>query len=298
MTLQNIEETGNEPPRLVVYGPPKIGKSTMAAQFDRPIFQRTEDGLTALKVKAFPKAESLSEVMTNLQALAEEEHDYKTYVLDSADHLEPLIWQQVCEESNAERIELADGGYGKGYIAALNLWREFFSALDYLRSAKGMTIIIICHAQVKRFESPTTDAYDRYEPKLHKLASAFVMESADAILFVDYVTGIRKEADSSKQKDEDKRKRGVGSGDRMIYTEARPAFMAGNRYSFPAEIPFDKAGQYVLTIANGIDFFNAGGDESAGDDNGEQAALPAPEKEDDTKQDDNPAKEKKGSKKK
>jgi len=133
MTLENIQDTGFEPPRLVVYGPPKIGKSTMASKFEAPIFQRTEDGLTALKAKAFPKAENFQEVLENVTSLCENDHDFKTYVLDSADHLEPLIWKQVCEESGVNSIELANGGYGKGYVSALNMWREYMDALDYLR---------------------------------------------------------------------------------------------------------------------------------------------------------------------
>ena len=253
--MLNTEKTGGLPPRILLYGTPKIGKSSFGASADRPIFLPTEDGLDALEVEAFPMAKSFADVMAHLEQLATVDHDKRTLVCDSLDHLEPLIWQQICQESNVASIELANGGYGKGYVAALNLWREFFDAQNYLRKEKGMTIINIAHAQIKRFESPVTDAFDRYEIKLHKLASALAVELSDIILFANYYVGIKKEADSAKQKEDDKRKRGVGSGERILYTEERPAFIAGNRFGLPAEIPFDKQGDHWGVIAQHVPFF-------------------------------------------
>lgn len=250
------KKTGGLPPRILIYGPPKIGKSSFGANAPEPIFLQIEDGLDALNVEAFEQVTSFEEVMMNMVELRDEEHDRQTLVTDSLDHLERLIWKQVCAESNVERIELADGGYGKGYVAALNLWTEFYALQNELRKQRGMTIVNICHAQVKRFESPTTDAYDRYEVKLHKSAAALAIELSDIVLFANYYTSIKKEADSSKQKDDDKRKRGIGSGERNLYTEERPAFIAGNRYSLPPEITFDKDGEHWATIAAHVPYFS------------------------------------------
>lgn len=257
MSDLGTEKTGGLPPRILIYGTPKIGKSSFGAAADRPIFNQIEDGLDALNVDAFPLVGSFDDTMNNMVKLLEADHDHKTLVTDSLDHLEPYIWAQICAECNAERIELADGGYGKGYVSALNLWREFYKLQNRLRKERGMTIINICHAKVQRFESPVTDAYDRYELKLHKSASALAFEVSDIILFANYYVGIKKEADSAKQKDDDKRKRGVGSGERILYTEERPAFIAGNRYGLPPEIPFDKAGECWNTIASHVPFFAA-----------------------------------------
>jgi hypothetical protein len=33
-----------------------------------------------------------------------------------------------------------------------------------------MTIICLAHAEIKRFDAPDTEAYDRYQIKLHKRA--------------------------------------------------------------------------------------------------------------------------------
>lgn len=249
----NVQKTGGKPPRILIYGPQKIGKSTFGSMADRPVFIQAEDGLDAIGADAFPLAKSYAEIMGNIEQLATEEHDYKTLVVDSVDWIEPLIWAQVCAEHNVKSIEEVLKGYGKGYVQALNVWREYVDALNYLRDNKNMTIVQIAHAQIKRFENPETDAYDRYEVKLHKSAGSLLMEHSDIILFANYQIGIKKE-DKPMQKDG--RKRAIGTGDRVLYSEERPAFMAGNRYGLPAEIPFDREGQYWGVIASHVPFFN------------------------------------------
>lgn len=254
--LSNIQKTGGKPPRILIYGPQKIGKSTFGSNSNKPVFIQTEDGLDALNADAFPLSQSYNDVMANITTLATEEHGYKTVVVDSLDHLEPLIWKHLCQEHNVKTIEEVLKGYGKGYVLALDLWREYLTALDYLRDEKDMTIIQIAHAHIKRFESPITDAYDKYEIKLHKLAAGLLAEKSDIILFANYWVGITKESESSRQKDDDKRKRAVGTGERILYTEERPAFIAGNRYSLPSEIQFTNDGSYWNILAQHIPYFN------------------------------------------
>ena len=254
--MLNVSKTGGKPPRILIYGPQKIGKSSFGSLAESPVFVQAEDGLDNIVADAFPLAKSFQEIMGNLQELATQPHDFKTVVIDSLDWMEPMIWAQVCQEHNVKTIEEVLKGYGKGYVQALNVWREYIEAINYLRDEKRMTVVQIAHAHIKRFENPETDAYDRYEIKLHKSASSLVMEHSDIILFANYFVGIKKDADRSGQKEDDKRKRAIGSGERILYTEERPSFMAGNRYGLPAEIPFDKEGQYWSVIAQHVPFFN------------------------------------------
>ena len=48
-----------------------------------------------------------------------------------------------------------------------------------------MTVILVGHAEIKRFDSPETEPYDRYQPKLHAPASALIQERMDAVLFAN-----------------------------------------------------------------------------------------------------------------
>lgn len=251
--MLNVSKSGGKPPRILIYGPQKIGKSSFGSLADNPVFVQAEDGLDNIDANAFPLAKSFQEIMGNLQDLATQDHDFKTVVIDSLDWMEPMIWQQVCQEHNVKTIEEVLKGYGKGYVQALNVWREYIDAINYLREEKRMTVVQIAHAHIKRFENPETDAYDRYEIKLHKSASSLVMEHSDIILFANYFVGIKKEEKATAKEG---RKRAVGSGERILYTEERPSFMAGNRYGLPAEIEFDREGKYWGVLAEHIPFFN------------------------------------------
>lgn len=240
ITLNSISRSlGFKAPALVIHGSSSVGKTSLAAGAPNPIFICTEDGLGKLEVDAFPLMKSFQDVLDALHALYSSEHTYQTVVLDSLDHLENLLWIHLCQHyvgPKGERYEsVEDFGYGKGFMFALDLWRQLLNALFALRNDKGMAFILIAHSEIKRFESPMTDSYDRYQIKLHKRASELIMESVDCVLFADYKTVIEKEeAGFNKVK-----ARGISTGQRYLYTEARPSFVAKNRYGLPPELPLN-----------------------------------------------------------
>jgi hypothetical protein len=254
----NVSKNEPKPPRILIYGPQKIGKSSFGSLADRPVFVQTEDGLDGIEgADAFPLAHSFEDVMSSLQSLLDDEHEFKTVVIDSLDWFEPLVWKETISRvpygDKGKKVEnIEDYGYGKGFAHAMDVWMDYINLLNELRDTKGMTVIQICHAQIRKFENPETDIYDRYELKLQKSAAAKMMEHSDIILFANYFVGVKKE---EKSMSKEGRKRAVGSGERVLYTEERPAFMAGNRYGLPSEIPFTKDGSYWATIAEHVPFF-------------------------------------------
>ncbi|WP_067582772.1 ATP-binding protein [Endozoicomonas ascidiicola] len=240
ISLESISRSsGIKAPRIVVHGPAGVGKTTFGCGAPNPIFIQTEDGLGKLEVDAFPMMKSFQDVLDALTVLYTSDHNYQTAVIDSVDHLEPLIWQHLCETyigPKGERFQAIDDfGYGKGFLLALDLWRQLLEGLDALRNEKGMAFILIAHSEIKRFESPTTDSYDRYQIKLHKRASDLVQESVDCVMFADYKTVIEKEEGGFNKV----KTRGISTGQRYLYTEARPSFVAKNRYGLPPELPLN-----------------------------------------------------------
>lgn len=86
MSLLQQVRTGKEaqPPRIMIYGSEGIGKSTFAASAPKPIFIQTEDGLGEIDCAKFPLVGSFDEMMNQLAAIRDEEHEYQTLVIDSS----------------------------------------------------------------------------------------------------------------------------------------------------------------------------------------------------------------------
>lgn len=236
-------QSDRKPPRMLVYGTAGIGKTTLGMAAPSPVFLQTEE--SEVDCPTFGLLKTFEQVMEALAALYGEEHDFKTVVLDSVDWLEPLIWAETCRLNGWANIEAA--GYGKGYIAALDQWRALLDGFNALRDERGMGVILLAHCEIKRFDSPETEPYDRYQIKLQTRASALVQEHVDCVLFANYrVSTVKADLGFNK-----KAVRGVGGGDRLIYTNERPAFLAKNRYALPDSLPLDWA-----TLAACLPFYN------------------------------------------
>jgi hypothetical protein len=227
--LKSIKKnTALAAPRIFLYGVEGIGKTTFASQAPKPIFICTEDGLGSLQVDHFPLATKASEVLDAIGSLVTEPHDFGTVVLDSVDWLDNLIWAEV--EATHDAKDLA---YGKGAMIVADKWRQVLAGLNTLRNDRGMVVILIAHTQIKRFDSPEVEPFDRYQPKLQERSNAILREWADAVLFANYKTLIKKD-DVGFNKTSN---RGISTGERLLYTSERPAYMAKNRYSLPDSIP-------------------------------------------------------------
>lgn len=223
------------PPRILLVGIEGIGKSTWASSAPSPIFIQTEDGLGGIDCHKFPLATSYEEVIEQLSAISSEEHDYQTVVIDSVDWLERLIWDHVCRRTNVTNIERVGGGFSKGYVYALDEWREVLQLLKRCHE-RGMAIILIAHAKIERFEDPENPAYDRYSPRLHKHAQALLTEWVDAVLFATRKMVVKTDGVGF---DERKVATPVGpnGGERIVRTVGSPACVAKNRYGLPPELP-------------------------------------------------------------
>jgi hypothetical protein len=225
MTLQALVKGQQKQPRTVLlYGVEGIGKSTFGASAPKPIFIDTEGGTAHLNVERFPKAESWTDVMDALRELTTAEHDYKTVVIDSLDHAEPLLWNWMCKRDGKANIEAY--GFAKGYGHALDDWRIFIAAIERLRATKQMNVILLAHSWIKSFKNPSGDDFDRYELKLHNKAAGLLKEKVDHVLFANYETYAVKGERESKAK-------GVSSGSRFIYTNRTAAHDAKVRCAVP-----------------------------------------------------------------
>jgi hypothetical protein len=230
----------NDPPVILLYGVDGVGKTSLAAEFPDPIYLATEGERPPSDVDLPTPGtiESLEDILGIFEELFTQEHDRKTVIIDSLDGLEPLVWRATCARLGINSIE--EAGFGKGYVEADSEWNEFMSATSALAQA-GMCVVMLAHPEIVRFDSPTTDPYSRYSPKLHKRANALIREKSDIVAFANYRVSI-KEKEVARQT---KVARGEGGKERQIHFNEAPGFMAKNRYSMPDHVTYKKGKGYA-----------------------------------------------------
>ncbi len=231
-------------PRIVIYGAEGDGKTSAASSFPNPVFIQTEVGTPSeLELTSFGKITKFSEVMDAITSLYDEEHDFQTLVVDSVSALQPLIFAETCErgdEKGAKKNSIEEFPYGKGYVFAQRVLGEFMQAINALREHKNMTIVLIAHARISKFDDPETQSYDRYELDMHAKLAPILSRDMDAILLVKKSAAIKTE-DAGFNKS---RVIADGGGTLWTHTESRPAYVAKNRFGMPSKVRFEKGKFY------------------------------------------------------
>jgi len=232
------------PLRYLFYGVEGVGKSTLAADAPAPIYLDLEDGTGLLDCARYPfrdgpgghVAASYRDVVSAVEDLLVNGHEFKTLVIDTIDRLEPLLWAHVCQRDSErwnKTITSIEGyGYGRGYQVALDEWRVLCQKLDELRTRRGMSIVFVGHAQVKTFHNPEGDDYDRYSLRIHEKAAGFLREWCDVLGFCCFEGGAGKlDGDGDRE-----RVKGFSTGRRLIRLERTAAYDAKSRIPLPGAV--------------------------------------------------------------
>ena len=229
-----------KPARVFLYAQEKWGKSSWAAHAPGAIFAMTqgEDGLlTLMNAGRVPPTPHFPEEMSSWDkliqattALLQEEHGHKVFVVDTANGAARLCAEHVTQEHFGGSAINFDA-YGKGYEICIGYWNSWLKHLDRLREDRGMSIILLAHTEVKSFKNPTGADYDRYQPDMPKKLWGVTHKWGDVILF-----GSFKVHEQVTGQGKDKKVKGQGGSQRVLYAGESAAYLAGNRYGLPAEI--------------------------------------------------------------
>lgn len=227
----------------VVYGPPGIGKSTFGASAPDPVFLQVERGLDQITVPKLPIPKSFAQLYAQIDALDKEEHEFKTIVLDTLDATEVLIWERVCSEGKCKSIENYEGGYGKGYVRARELWTGLLAKLSDM--TERFNVLLLAHSHLKNINDPMLSAaYDLHKIKIHDKSAEIIRQMVDLICFANLDVSLVKESQKARKG------RGVISGDRLLWTQPTTGIEAKNRYDLDSPIPFE-----WKALQEGIDKF-------------------------------------------
>ena len=209
--------------RLCCYGCEGIGKSTFASQFPEPLFIDLEGGTNQLNVNRIEPdtAWTWKLMLEAIDAVIEEPEVCKTLVIDTADKAEALLTTSLLEESGADSIEKYGGGYGKGYTALAERFnKDLLMRLDRV-IAKGVNVVLLAHAAMRKLESPDEPPYDRWELKTSKKVAPLIKEWTDILVFMNYEIKVVEENGRNKAK---------GTAKRRMFFNHTPTHDAKNRF--------------------------------------------------------------------
>lgn len=226
-----------DPLVVTIAGEAGTGKTNMAATFPKPFFVMVENGLKSIPEGERPDASIIPDVdffWKVMHALLEEDHDYKTIVIDSVTKLEDVFIQHVIDNDpkKPKSINQAAGGYGAGTAAVGAMHLRLRKLCEAIKVKHGCNIVFIAHANVENIDLPDADPYMRYSVRLGKQSIAPYRDDVD-------VVGFLRQKMYLEGSDDDRIKKAVSTDERefMCVLEARS--IAKNRLNIKAPIKFE-----------------------------------------------------------
>lgn len=265
--LSQVKKATPQPPVVTIIGFPGVGKTSLAATFENPIFIQAENASTVFEsvpeelqpafLPQIPIANKASAtkpsevILAQLRELAQADHGFKTLVFDIVTAMNAMLENEIVmfDEKDAPNIMEAAGGFGKGLVQVAAIHAKIRAACEHLRKAKGMTIVFLAHSGIVKIKNrPDVDPYSTWSIDVPEATRKIYIAGSDAVLYMktrEYVTG----AESGKKGDIKKYGRVVSTGERYLiaagdgvtgYVDAK------NRYNMPLEIEVEEGKNPLL----------------------------------------------------
>ncbi len=229
------------PPKMIIYGRNGIGKSSFAACAPNPIFVDLDKNTNEILCVRHDDINKFSivtfkDLIKFLELLINEDHGFKTVVIDSISVVQRLIEKKICRDAGPNVKGIGNAGdYGQGYTRIAPMWDEFLSYLEVLWEKKRMVIILIGHNTLGEKDNPLGEDHLEYKLSVDKRGILPLQSWCTCMLFfVD--KPYFEEVKDSKDSDEPKK---VSFSKRVIYTDSGTIFTAKNTIKLPEIIDFE-----------------------------------------------------------
>jgi len=211
---------------VLVYGAPKVGKTSFAAKFKKNLLCAFEMGYNAIDgiyAQPIQKWSDFKLLLRQLEQPAAKEK-FDTVTIDTVSIAYDLCEQFVCAQNSVQRI--ADIPWGGGYAQVKG---EFEACLRKI-TMLGYGLILIAHQEIRKEKIDDNDV-EFYSPALNKRCYEICNRLVDVIGYI----AIEWDAE--------------GNSERYLYTRQTPRVVAGSRYKYLA--PKIKFGYQELVDAIG-----------------------------------------------
>lgn len=210
------------PPKIIVYGQPGVGKTSLAASA-KAVLLDCEDGASAIPdLVRTPYLERWPDIEQWLLELAGNAPPPPVVAIDTLDWMVQRVGEYVVHDLGDDAsgdltntIGSSHGGYFKAREIIQNVvYRKLLPLLNKL-SSKGSAILLLAHAANTKITTPEGFDQRLATPDLPSWIMPPFIEWADCVLY-------------AHKRD--------GTGERVLLTESTNLVLAKNRYSMPSVI--------------------------------------------------------------
>lgn len=253
--LSAIEKPKDRPPIITICGDAGAGKTRLAATFPNPIFIRAEDGMQSIPADKRPDAfpvlrgpnatEIVKALFDQMIALLREPHEYQTLVIDSVTALDEIFSAEALEkDGKAKTLQSALGGFGAGFNYVANQHQRVRKAAQLLNERRGMTVVLLAHADIENMKLPDQDDYQRWSMRMHSKSLPAYLDYPDIVGFIRQVSVV-KGADGE-------RKRALSSHERELIIYSGAAQVSKNRYGITEALDVPEGENPLLGLIPGL----------------------------------------------
>lgn len=164
----------------LIYGPPKIGKTTFGSKMPKPLLLAAEKGYAAIPGIMVIDVTSWGDMKAIMRELKKPEvkETYKSLIVDTIDILADFCQKYVCNQLGIENI--GDGGWStNGWSKYKKEFEDVFRTLSQL----GYAIVFISHDKEKTIKPQNGAEYQQIGSSMQSSALAIIENMCDLIAY-------------------------------------------------------------------------------------------------------------------